>query len=87
MKLLHKICSLIKEVSNRIEEPGKLILKSNNKDGNYPTYTINSEESLETWYITMFASKQIPEPIDVYDRLLDLETKIVLLEEEPRRNN
>jgi len=76
---------VLKRVINRIEERGKLILKSDNKDGNYPTYTINSEEIMEAWYVTMFASKQMPEPVDVYDRLHDLETKIVLLEEELRR--
>ncbi|WP_299183550.1 S24 family peptidase [uncultured Aquimarina sp.] len=78
---------VLKRIINRIEERGKLILKSDNKDGNYPTYTINSEEIMEAWYVTMFASKQMPEPVDVYDRLHDLETKIVLLEEELRRNN
>ncbi|KAA1245387.1 S24 family peptidase [Aquimarina sp. RZ0] len=78
---------VLKRVINRIEERGKLILKSDNKDGNYPTYTINSEEIMEAWYVTMFASKQMPEPVDVYDRLHDLETKIVILEEELRRNN
>ncbi|MBW1295351.1 S24 family peptidase [Aquimarina litoralis] len=78
---------VLKRVINRIEERGKLILKSDNKDGNYPTYTINSEEIMEAWYVTMFASKQMPEPVDVYDRLHDLETKIVLLEEELRRTH
>lgn len=78
---------VLKRVINRIEERGKLILKSDNKNGNYPTYTINSEEIMEAWYVTMFASKQMPEPVDVYDRLHDLETKIVLLEEELRRSH
>jgi len=78
---------VLKRVINRIRERGKLILKSDNKNGNYPTYTINSEEIMEAWYVTMFASKQMPEPVDVYDRLHDLETKIVLLEEELRKNN
>jgi hypothetical protein len=72
---------VLKRVINRIQERGKLILKSDNKDGNYPSYTINAEDVLEVWYVTMFASKQMPEPVDVYDRLHELETKIVLLEE------
>ncbi len=72
---------VLKRVINRIEERGKLILKSDNKNGHYPTYTINSDEIMEAWYVTMFASKQMPEPVDVYDRLHDLETKIVSLEE------
>ncbi|MAQ75639.1 MAG: transcriptional regulator [Aquimarina sp.] len=78
---------VLKRVINRIKERGKLILKSDNKDGNYPTFTINSEEIIEAWYVTMYASKQMPEPVDVYDRLHDLESKIVILEEELRRNS
>ncbi len=78
---------VLKRVISRIEERGKLILKSDNKDGNYPTYTINAEDILEVWYVTMFASKQMPEPVDVYDRLHDLESKIILLEEALRRKN
>ncbi|WP_281979500.1 LexA family transcriptional regulator [Tenacibaculum mesophilum] len=78
---------VLKRVINRIEERGKLILKSDNKDGNYPTYTINAEEIMEVWYVTMFASKQMPEPVDVYDRLHDLESKIVELEEQISSKN
>lgn len=72
---------VLKRVINRIEERGKLILKSDNKDGNYPTYTIDAEDIMEVWYVTMFASKQIPEPIDVYDRLHELESKLTELQE------
>ncbi|MFC5046971.1 S24 family peptidase [Aquimarina hainanensis] len=77
---------ILKRVINRIEERGKLILKSDNKDGNYPTYTINADEIMEVWYVTMFASKQMPEPVDVYDRLHDLESKIVFLEDKLKNN-
>ncbi len=73
---------VLKRVINRIEQRGKLILKSDNKTGNYPTYTINAEEIMEVWYVTMFASKQMPEPVDVYDRLHDLESKVVELEQQ-----
>ncbi|WP_336066836.1 LexA family transcriptional regulator [Mesoflavibacter sp. CH_XMU1404-2] len=72
---------VLKRVINRIEERGKLILKSDNKDGNYPTYTIDAEDIMEVWYVTMFASKQMPEPIDVYDRLHELESKLTELQE------
>ncbi|MBV7269111.1 S24 family peptidase [Winogradskyella luteola] len=71
---------VLKRVINRIAERDKLILKSDNKDGNYPTYTINAEEIVEVWYVTMYASKQMPEPVDIYDRLHELESKIVDLE-------
>ncbi|CAL2079943.1 Transcriptional regulator [Tenacibaculum sp. 190524A05c] len=73
---------VLKRVINRIQERGKLILKSDNKDGNYPTYTINADEVMEVWYVTMYASKQMPEPIDVYDRLHDLESQITILKEQ-----
>lgn len=72
---------VLKRVINRIEERGKLILKSDNKDGNYPTYTIDAEDIMEVWFVTMFASKQMPEPIDVYDRLHELESKLTELQE------
>ena len=78
---------VLKRVINRIDERGKLILKSDNKDGNYPTYTIDVEEIMEIWYVTMFASKQMPEPVDVYDRLHELESKISLMEDALRRAN
>lgn len=72
---------VLKRVINRIEERGKLILKSDNKNGNYPTYTIDAEEVMEVWYVTMFASKQMPEPVDVYDRLHELESQLIELKE------
>jgi len=75
---------VLKRVINRIEERGKFILKSDNKDGNYPTYTINVDEVMEVWYVTMYASKQMPEPVDVYHRLHELESKVVDLEESLR---
>lgn len=71
---------VLKRVINRIDERGKLILKSDNKDGNYPAYTINGEDIMEVWYVTMYASKQMPEPVDIYDRLHELESKIIDLE-------
>ncbi len=78
---------VLKRVINRIEKRGKLILKSDNKDGNYPTYTINVDEIMEVWYVTMYASKQMPEPVDVYDRLHDLESKIVELQDQINSQN
>lgn len=75
---------VLKRVINRIEERGKLILKSDNKNGNYPTYTIDADEIMEVWYVTMFASKQMPEPVDVYDRLHELESQLVELREAMR---
>ena len=36
---------------------------------------------MEVWYVTMYASKQMPEPVDIYHRLHELESKVVDLEE------
>ena len=72
---------VLKRTINRISERGKLILKSDNTDGNYPTYTMNVEDIMEVWYVTMYASKQMPEPVDIYHRLHELESKVVDLEE------
>ncbi|RAJ17853.1 LexA family transcriptional regulator [Olleya aquimaris] len=77
---------VLKRVINQIEERRKLILKSDNKDGNYPSYSINAEDIMEIWHVIMFASKQVPEPFDVYDRLHNLESKIEELQEQVKKN-
>lgn len=78
---------VLKRTINRITERGKLILKSDNTDGNYPTYTMNVEDIMEVWYVTMYASKQMPEPVDVYHRLHELESKMVELEDQLYRKS
>ncbi|MDI9309245.1 MAG: LexA family transcriptional regulator [Limnohabitans sp.] len=71
---------VVKRVLNRIKESGKLILKSDNRDGNYPIYSINLEDILEVWYAKMYASKQMPDPINIYEKIHELEGKIYELE-------
>ena len=70
---------VIKRVINRILERDILILKSDNKD--YPTYTVHAEDIMEVWYVNLYASKQMTEAVDVYDRLDQLETEVTLLKE------
>lgn len=77
---------VLKRVINGIKKMGKLILKSDNVDGNYPIYMVNAEEILEAWDVTLFASSQMPEPVDVYDRLQELESKLIDLEERLKKN-
>jgi DNA-binding XRE family transcriptional regulator len=72
---------VVKRVLNRIKESGKLILKSDNRDGNYPMYSIHAEDVLEVWYASMYASKQMPDPISIYEKLHELESKFFELEE------
>lgn len=72
---------LVQRVLNRISDSGKLILKSDNRDGNYPMYSIYAEDILEVWYVSMNASKQMPDPINIYEKLNTLESKYFELEE------
>ena len=72
---------VVKRVLNRIRESGKLILKSDNRDGNYPMYSIYAEDILEVWYASMYASRQMPDPINIYEKIHDLESKYYELEE------
>ncbi|MEH6536838.1 MAG: LexA family transcriptional regulator [Psychroserpens sp.] len=72
---------VLKRVYNLTKDQGFLNLKSDNTDGNYPNFNIKSEDVVEIWYVTMYASKQMPEPLDVNDKLNDLEVKIKSLEQ------
>jgi len=76
---------VVKRVLNRIRESGKLILKSDNRDGNYPMYSIYAEDILEVWYASMYASKQMPDPINIYEKIHDLESKFYEMEETLRK--
>jgi len=71
---------VLKRVLIHSEDPQNLILKSDNPDGNFPDYTINIKDIVEVWQVTMYASKQIPKPVNVYDKLHELEGKIMALE-------
>ena len=72
---------VVKRVINRIKDSGKLILKSDNKDGNYPMFSINAEDVVEVWYASMYASRQMPDPISIFDQLHDVESRLFELEE------
>jgi len=72
---------VVKRVLNRIKESGKLILKSDNKDGNYPMFSINAEDIIEVWYASMYASRQMPDPINIYEQINTMEAKLFELEE------
>lgn len=72
---------VLKRVINRIQENGTLILKSDNKNGDYPSYSINANQITEIWDVSMYASKQLKHPMNVHDRLLELESQLVALKE------
>jgi len=73
---------VLKRVYNTIKN--KLTLKSDNFDGNYPDILIDFKDILEVWYVTMYASKDIPEPIGVHAKLQALENNLLELK---RKNN
>lgn len=74
---------VVKRVLNRIDKDGKLILKSDNyKDRDmYPPIVSNPENIIEIWYATGYISRQMRPPAEMYNRLIDLEGRLTLLED------
>lgn len=71
---------VLKRVFNHTEDQQKLILKSDNKDGNYPDLFIEKIDVIEIWQVVMYTSKQIIKPVNIYNKLHELEEKIMNLE-------
>ncbi|WP_452225419.1 XRE family transcriptional regulator [Lacinutrix chionoecetis] len=70
---------VLKRVYNTTKN--RITLKSDNQDGNYPDIVLDTEDIVEIWYVTMFASKDIPEPIGVYHKLQALENHLLALKQ------
>ena len=60
---------VLKRALNQIEKSNKLILKSDNSNGEYPSYSIDAKEIMEVWEVTMFASKEIPRVQGVHHKV------------------
>lgn len=73
---------VVKRVVNRVHREGKLILNSDNQRhrGEYPPIVLNPEDVAEIWYTVSYISRQMREPGEVYNRLIDLESRLTLLE-------
>jgi phage repressor protein C with HTH and peptisase S24 domain len=73
---------VVKRVINRVQTEGKLILNSDNQRhaGDYPPIIIEPEQVLEIWYAVAYMSRQMREPGELYNRLIDVETRLTLLE-------
>lgn len=73
---------VVKRVVNRVHREGKLILNSDNQRhrGEYPPIVLNPEDVAEIWYAVSYISRQMREPGEVYNRLIDLESRLTLLE-------
>lgn len=78
---------LVKRVVNRVQRDGKLILNSDNQRhaGEYPPIVIGPEEILEVWYAVVYMSRQMRAPGELYNRLIDVETRLTLLEDNTKK--
>lgn len=70
---------VVKRVLNRIEKYGSLYCKSDNRR-EYPSFQINPKDIIEAWEYKMHLSFELPNPADLYERVNDLEAKIMFLE-------
>lgn len=77
---------VVKRVVNRVQTEGKLILNSDNQRhaGDYPPIIVSPEDVLEIWYAVAYMSRQMRAPGELYNRLLDVETRLTLLEDKAR---
>lgn len=79
--LVHKDGVLIKRILNRVDKDGKLIAKSDNLSGNYPPIVVEPSDVLELWYVVGYFSRQLPPPSNLYQRINDLEGRLILMEQ------
>ena len=79
---------VVKRVLNRLQKDGKLILKSDNykERDMYPPIVADPDDIIEVWYATGFISRQMRPPAEMYNRLIDLEGRLTLLEDQQRKN-
>jgi len=69
----------VKRVVNRLQERGKLYLKSDTiaHRHEFPTLEIDPEDIKEVWYGRLKISSDFTEPAEVYHRLADLEMDVM----------
>ncbi|NOS92487.1 MAG: LexA family transcriptional regulator [Cyclobacteriaceae bacterium] len=74
---------VVKRVINRIEKDGVLILNSDNQrhKEDYPPIIVRPEDILEIWYAVVFMSRQFRAPGELYNRLIDVESRLTLMEQ------
>ncbi|MGQ0740178.1 MAG: helix-turn-helix domain-containing protein [Bacteroidota bacterium] len=80
---------VVKRVLNRLKTDGKFILKSDNyKDRDlFPPIVVDPQDIIEIWYATGFISRQMRPPAEMYNRLIDLEGRLTLLEDRTRKSS
>ena len=75
---------IVKRVLNRLEKYGSLYCKSDNRR-EYPNLSVNPNDIAEVWEVKLHLSFELPNPADVYDRVNDLEAKLMFLEDKLKR--
>jgi transcriptional regulator with XRE-family HTH domain len=78
---------LVKRVLNRAITDGKLILNSDNQKDprDYPPIIIGIDEVLEVWYGIAKFTRQMRAPGEMYNKLIDVEARLTLLEDSHRK--
>jgi len=78
---------VVKRVFNRVTSDGKVILNSDNQRhaGEYPPIVVDPEEILEIWYAVAYMSRQMRAPKELYNRMIDIEARLTLLEGNSKR--
>jgi hypothetical protein len=77
----------IKRVLNRIASDGKLILKSDNTNGQYPDIIVEQHQVHEVWEFKRNITTQLPPPTNFYKEINDLRAQVTFLREEYKKNN
>lgn len=79
--IVHKGGVAVKRVINRIQERGKIYLKSDTiaHRHEFPTIEVDPADVNEIWYGRMKISSDFSEPAEVYHRIADLETDMMEL--------
>lgn len=72
---------LIKRIQNRLDDRGRLVLSSDNKE-DFRTYSIEKKEILEMWRVRMFISYQLRDPARDYMKAQEIEADMALLRED-----
>lgn len=76
---------LVKRLINRASE-GIIICKSdNNTKGEFPPIVLELNEIIEVWYVTDRWTKQMGEPGEIYQKMTDMEARLILLENQLKK--
>ncbi|RWX03398.1 XRE family transcriptional regulator [Flavobacterium cerinum] len=67
---------IVKRVLNRLKKYNNLICKSDNRK-EYPSFSITPDDIIEIWEVKLGLLFELPNPADLYDRVVDLEAEMM----------